>query len=244
MAVKKSKIEWTEATWNPSIGCTKISEGCRNCYAEVFARRLQAMGAKDYESGFRFRILPHRLEEPLRRKKPTRYFVNSMSDLFHEDMPEDFLDAIMYIIRRTPQHQYQILTKRAERMHAYFSRRPVPQNIWLGVTVEHPRRLYRIDLLRQIDARIRFISFEPLLEDLGQPDLTDIHWAIVGGESGPKARPMKKEWALNIKSACERYGTEFFFKQWGTWGEDGVRRSKKKNGNLLEGRRYQSYPSV
>jgi protein gp37 len=191
----KSQIEWTEQTWNPTTGCTKISPGCKHCYAEVMAGRLQAMRARGYENGFQLSLLPERLAQPIHRKKPTVYFVNSMSDLFHEGIPDQFLDQVFSVIQKTPQHTYQILTKRAERLPEYFRNRACPDNVWLGVSVED--RQYgvpRIDYLRQVDAKTRFLSVEPLLEDLGQINLVGIHWVIVGGESGPKARPMKPEW--------------------------------------------------
>lgn len=240
-----SKIEWTEETWNPTTGCDKVSAGCKNCYAEVMANRLQAMGTPGYENGFDFSIMPDRLEQPLKRKKSTKYFVNSMSDLFHEKMPIEFLDKIMGIIDLTPQHVYQILTKREERMFEYFQNRKVPENIWLGVTVEDKKHgVPRIDKLRNIDATIKFLSVEPLLEDIGKIDLTGIHWVIVGGESGAKARPMKPEWALNVKKQCEEQNVAFFFKQWGTWGSDGVKRSKKTNGRILNGQEWNEYPEI
>ncbi|MEN9301931.1 MAG: hypothetical protein RL264_360 [Bacteroidota bacterium] len=241
--MKKSKIEWTEETWNPTTGCNKVSAGCKYCYAEVMANRLKAMGAPGYENGFEFSIMPERLEQPLKKKKSTKYFVNSMSDLFHEKMPIEFLNKIMGVIDLTPQHVYQILTKREDAMYSYFQNRKVPENIWLGVSVEDKKNgVPRIDKLRTIDATIKFLSVEPLLEDLGEIDLTGIHWVIVGGESGAKARPMKKEWALNIKRQCEEQNVAFFFKQWGTWGADGVKRSKKMNGRILEGKEWSSYP--
>lgn len=242
-----TKIEWTEQTWNPTTGCTKVSPGCKHCYAETMARRLQAMGTNGYENGFKLSLLPERLNEPLKRRKPTMYFVNSMSDLFHGEIPFGFLDQIFDVIRNTPQHTYQILTKRAKRMSQYFANqnRIVPANVWLGVSVEN--RKYgpqRIDELRKIDARIRFLSVEPLLEDLGELDLTDIHWTIVGGESGPKARPMKPEWVEVIKEQCIEQGVAFFFKQWGGWGADGKRRAKKANGRNLAGRTWDEMPET
>lgn len=240
-----SKIEWTEETWNPATGCDKVSAGCKNCYAEVMANRLQAMGTPGYENGFSFSIMPDRLEQPLKRKKSTKYFVNSMSDLFHEKMPIEFLDKIMGIIDLTPQHVYQILTKREDRMFEYFQNRSVPENIWLGVTVEDKKHgVPRIDKLRNINATIKFLSVEPLLEDIGEIDLTGIHWVIVGGESGAKARPMKPEWAMNVKKQCDKQNVAFFFKQWGTWGSDGVKRSKKTNGRILNGQEWNEYPEV
>jgi len=240
-----SKIEWTEETWNPTTGCSKVSAGCKNCYAEVMSNRLKAMGTRGYENGFEFSMMPDRLEQPLNKKKPTKYFVNSMSDLFHEDMPVDFLDKILNIIDLTPQHIYQILTKREDAMFKYFSNRQVPENIWLGVSVEDKKSgVPRIDKLRNIEATIKFLSVEPLLEDIGQIDLKGIDWVIVGGESGVKARPMKKDWAMNIQKQCEEQNVAFFFKQWGTWGADGVKRSKKTNGRILEGKEWSQYPEL
>lgn len=241
----ESAIEWTERTWNPTTGCTKVSPGCKHCYAESMARRLKAMGAPGYEHGFRLSLHPHRLEEPLRRKRATTYFVNSMSDLFHKQVPDEFLDKIFNVMRVTPQHTYQVLTKRAERLPAYFASRACPDNVWLGVSVENKRHgVPRIDFLRQVPARIRFLSVEPLLEDLGALDLEGIHWVIVGGESGHGARPMRSEWAENVKQQCEAADVSFFFKQWGGWGADGVRRSKKANGRELGGRTWDEYPSA
>ena len=240
-----SKIEWTEETWNPTTGCTKVSAGCKNCYAEVMANRLKAMGTPGYENGFEFTLMPDRLEQPLKKKKGTKYFVNSMSDLFHEKMPKVFLDKILGVISLTPQHIYQILTKRENAMFEYFKNKDVPENIWLGVTVEDKKHgVPRIDKLRNINASIKFLSVEPLLEDIGKIDLTGIDWVIVGGESGAKARPMKKEWALNVQRQCEELNVAFFFKQWGAWGADGVKRSKKSNGRILEGKEWSEYPEL
>lgn len=242
-----SRIEWTEQTWNPTTGCTKISPGCKHCYAETMARRLKAMGVKGYENGFKLSILPERLAEPLSRRKPTTYFVNSMSDLFHNDIPFEFLDQVFDVIRRTPQHTYQILTKRAARMRKYFvpGERIVPGNVWLGTSVENRKYgLPRIDELREIEASIRFLSVEPLLEDLGRIDLTGIHWVIVGGESGPNARPMKAEWVARIKEQCEEADVAFFFKQWGGWGADGKKRHKKENGRIFAGKTWDQMPVV
>jgi len=241
----KTSIEWTEQTWNPTVGCSKISPGCANCYAEVMAMRLQAMGVTGYENGFRLTLVPKRLAEPLKRKKPTIYFVNSMSDLFHEDIPDSYLRQVMEVIRRSPQHTFQILTKRAERMENFFKTEVSPPNAWLGVTVENrDHGLPRLEVLRRITASVRFISAEPLLEDLGIFDLGDIHWVIVGGESGPKARLMKKEWVFKIKQLCEEQNVAFFFKQWGSWGADGKKRGKKQNGRLLCGRTWDTVPPL
>lgn len=239
-----SKIEWTEQTWNPIVGCTKISAGCKHCYAETMAKRLNAMGTPGYENGFALRLLPDRLTDPVRRHKPTVYFVNSMSDLFHEKVPESYIEQVFDVIAATPRHHYQILTKRASRLARYFRNRSVPDNVWLGVSVENRRHgVPRIDHLRTVPARIRFLSVEPLLEDVGALDLRDIHWVIVGGESGPKARPMKPEWADAVRQQCAEQQVAFFFKQWGGWGADGQRRAKSKNGRLLNGRTWDEMPA-
>jgi protein gp37 len=241
-----SKIEWTQQTWNPVTGCTKLSPGCKYCYAEVMAKRLQSMGTPGYENGFgKITLLPDRLDQPRQRKKPTVYFVNSMSDLFHEAVPFDFVDDIFSTISSTPQHVYQILTKRADRMETYFRTRAVPQNAWLGVSVEDRKYgVPRIAHLQQIKASTRFLSVEPLLEDLGRISLKGIHWVIVGGESGSKARPMEESWVLKIKNQCHRSDVDFFFKQWGSWGQDGIKRSKGSNGRLLLGQTWDMIPSV
>jgi len=238
-----SRIEWTEQTWNPTVGCTKISPGCKHCYAESMAKRLKAMGTPGYENGFALTLLPQRLEDPLRRSKPTVYFVNSMSDLFHERVPDEYVEQVFGVIDRTPHHTYQILTKRAARMARYFRTRGVPRNAWLGVSVEDRKYgVPRIDHLRRVPAAVRFLSVEPLLQDVGELDLTDIHWVIVGGESGPKARPMKTEWALNVQRQCEEQDVAFFFKQWGGWGADGKKRAKAANGRVLNGRTWDEMP--
>lgn len=243
--MSQSRIEWTEATWNPTVGCTKISAGCKHCYAEAMAVRLHAMGTPGYENRFKLTILPDRLGEPLRRKKPTVYFVNSMSDLFHKSIPDSYIDQVFDVIARSPQHTFQVLTKRAERMAQYFRNRIVPSNAWLGVTVEDRKDgVPRIDKLREIDATIRFLSVEPLLEDIGEINLTDIHWVIVGGESGSRARPMRPEWVDPIRQQCEESGAAFFFKQWGGWGADGVKRAKKQNGRQLHGRTWDDMPAL
>lgn len=241
-----SEIEWTEQTWNPVTGCIKVSPGCKHCYAETLAKRLQAMGAPGYEDGFsKITLLPERLTQPLRRRKPTVYFVNSMSDLFQEGVPFDFIDRVMHVIASTPHHTYQILTKRAERMREYFQGRVVPDNAWLGVSVEDRKYgVPRIAELRQIEAKTRFLSVEPLLEDVAVVNLQGIHWVIVGGESGKKARPMQKAWVESVQRQCEEQGSAFFFKQWGAWGEDGVKRSKKANGRELGGRQHDNYPAI
>lgn len=238
-----SKIEWTGSTWNPVTGCTKISAGCKHCYAETLSRRLTAMGVKGYENGFVVTVHPERLGVPLRRKKPTVWFVNSMSDLFHPKVPFAFIDEVMEIIRQTPQHTYQILTKRPGRMRQYFSGRDVPSNAWLGTSVENKRHgVPRIDELREINASVRFLSVEPLLEDLGEITLRGIHWVIVGGESGRGARAMQPSWVENVKKQCIAAQVRFFFKQWGAWGADGVRRNKKANGRMYDGQHWDQMP--
>lgn len=240
-----SRIEWTEQTWNPTVGCTKISAGCKNCYAENMARRLQAMGTPGYENGFQLTLLPQRLQDPLNRKKPTTYFVNSMSDLFHDKVPDEYIEQVFSVIEQTPQHTYQILTKRAARMARFFKGKTAPKNAWMGVSVENKKHgVPRINHLRKVSAHIRFLSVEPLLEDVGALDLTDIHWVIVGGESGPKARPMKQEWAEAVRIQCEQQHVAFFFKQWGGWGVDGKRRAKSANGRLLNGRTWDEMPAA
>lgn len=240
-----SEIEWTEMTWNPVTGCTKLSAGCKNCYAETLAKRLRAMGAPGYEKGFRVSLHPERLEHPIARQKPTTYFVNSMSDLFHEAIPDSFIDEVLEVISKTPQHTYQILTKRAERLPLYFRHRRCPRNAWLGVSVENrPHGLPRISHLRAVAAPVRFLSIEPLLEHLGEIDLTGIHWVIVGGESGKKARPMAPQWVQDIRRQADDQGIAFFFKQWGSWGADGVKRSKKRNGRTLAGTTFNAMPAA
>ena len=242
--MRTTKIEWTDKTWNPITGCTKKSAGCAHCYAEVMARRLKAMRLKKYRNGFELTLHEDDLEEPLHWKKSHNIFVCSMSDIFHENVPFEFVDKIMETIRKTPQHRYQILTKRSERMAEYFTTRDISQNVWLGVTVECLTSKTRIDQLRTLNATVKFLSCEPLIEDLGDLNLQGIDWVIVGGESGPKARPMKPEWAVNIKKQVEEQGAAFFFKQWGTWGEDGVKRDKKANGNTIDGVAYQEMPKI
>jgi protein gp37 len=203
------------------------------------------MGTRGYENGFEITLLPYRLEEPLLRKKPTTYFVNSMSDVFHEDVPYTYIEQIFEIIRKSPQHTFQILTKRAERMTNFFADRDVPPNAWMGVTVEDQESgLPRIQLLQRVNAKVRMLSIEPLLESLGTLNIEGIHWVIVGGESGPKARPMKKEWVEEIRIQCEENNVAFFFKQWGGWGVDGIRRAKKLNGRELEGCIYSQMPTA
>lgn len=242
----KSRIEWTEHTWNPVIGCTKISAGCKHCYAETLARRLQAMGTPGYEQGFtRVREMPERLRQPLARRQSTVYFVNSMSDLFHERVSEAFIDRVFDVMREASWHTFQVLTKRAQRLANYASKHAVPDNVWLGVSVENKRHgVPRIAQLQRAPAKTRFLSVEPLLEDVGALDLTGIEWVIVGGESGHGARPMKAEWVRDIRAQCEVQGVSFFFKQWGAHGVDGAKRTKKANGRMLDGRTYDAMPEL
>ena len=242
--MKTTKIEWTDKTWNPITGCTKISAGCANCYAEIMSKRLQAMKQDKYKNGFILAMHNNVLDEPIKWKKPHTIFVCSMSDLFHENVPFSFIDKVVETIKSTPQHNYQILTKRANRMAEYFSDKSIPKNAWLGVTVDIASSKSRIDFLRNLNAPIKFLSCEPLLEDLGDMNLDGIDWVIVGGESGAKARPMKEEWVQSIKVQTEKQGSAFFFKQWGTWGSDGIKRNKKANGKLINGKVYQAMPTL
>lgn len=241
----QSRIEWTELTWNPTVGCTKVSPGCKNCYAETMARRLQAMGVNGYENGFQLTLMPKRLAEPLERRKPTVYFVNSMSDLFHEKVPFEYIRRVFEVMAHAPQHTFQVLTKRADRMAEFCRGIDVAPNVWLGVSVENRKHgVPRTDVLREVKAAVRFLSIEPLLQDVGEIDLTGIHWVIVGGESGPKARPMNPQWVDSIKQQCDKAGVAFFFKQWGAWGADGHKRSKKANGRKYRGRVWDTMPSL
>lgn len=235
-----TKIEWTDATWNPVRGCTKISPGCAKCYAAVFAERFRGVPGHPYEQGFDLRLVREKLEEPLKWKKPRRIFVNSMSDLFHPEVPDSYIVEVASIMMRGRQHTYQVLTKRAERMSELLNTKlnfvRNAAHIWWGVSVENRKHgMPRIAALKDAKVPLRFLSVEPLLEDLGLLDLSGIAWVIVGGESGPGARPLKKEWVLRVKKACRVSGCAFFFKQWG-----GV--NKKRAGRLLEGRTYNEYP--
>jgi protein gp37 len=231
----KSSIEWTEATWNPVTGCDKISPGCKHCYAERMAMRLQAMGQRNYANGFALTIHEQALELPLRWRKPQSIFVNSMSDLFHKDIPLEFIRRAFDVMRRAHWHRFQVLTKRAERLAELSSELEWPENVWMGVSTESDNYCCRVDCLRKTGARIKFLSLEPLLSSLPSLDLTGIDWVIVGGESGPGARPVKEEWVLAIQCLCSKQGIPFFFKQWG-----GV--NKKAAGRLLRGRTYDEMP--
>jgi protein gp37 len=239
-----TSIEWTDRTWNPVTGCTKLSKGCENCYAAVMSRRLKGMRKPKYVNGFKVTLHSDSLAEPTQWKNPCVIFVCSMSDLFHKDVPFEFIDKVFSVIKDTPQHNYQILTKRAERMAEYFETRKIPHNVWIGVTVENEDTKSRIDYIRYLDATVKFLSCEPLLGDLGELNLDGINWIIVGGESGSQARPMKEEWVLNIKRQADANNIPFFFKQWGTWSKDGVKGNKKINGKLLEGVIVQNMPQI
>jgi protein gp37 len=214
-----SKIEWTNATWNPVTGCNKVSPGCKNCYAERMAHRLQAMGQRNYANGFQLTLQPHMLEHPLRWKQPRLIFVNSMSDLFHEEVPLDYIQHVFGIMRQAHWHQFQVLTKRGERLQAVQEQLPWPENVWMGVSVENGRYRHRIDQLRQTGARIKFLSLEPLLGPLPALDLRRIDWVIVGGESGPGARKLERAWVIDIQQQCARANVPFFFKQWGAYAK-------------------------
>lgn len=243
--MNKTKIAWTERTWNPITGCTRISEGCRHCYAETMAKRLQGMGQKRYANGFKLTLHPEALNEPKKIKEPSMFFVCSMGDLFHKDVSFTFIDQVMDVIEATPQHTYQLLTKRPNIMREYFDlyRCSTPANVWLGTTLEHPDYGWRKCELSLMECdNIKFLSCEPLLGDLGAINLKGIDWVIVGGESGVQARPMQKEWVLNIQRQCKEQNVPFFFKQWGTYGEDGVKRNKKVNGCMIDGAVYQEWP--
>lgn len=231
----KSPIEWTESTWNPVTGCTKISDGCKNCYAEKLAKRLKAMGQANYKNGFKLTLQPEMLERPLEWKKPQTIFVNSMSDLFHKDVPLDYIQKVFNVMAKADWHNFQVLTKRSERLREFNKELDWKAHIWMGVSVENEKVIHRIDDLRDTDAHIKFLSIEPLLGSLPKLDLTGIDWVIVGGESGPKSRPMEEKWVLEIKEQCHEQNVPFFFKQWG-----GVR--KHKTGRTLLGKTWDEMP--
>lgn len=230
-----SSIEWTEATWNPTTGCTKISPGCKHCYAEVMARRLKAMGQDNYRNGFRLTLQPHMLERPLLWKKPLTIFVNSMSDLFHDGVPLEYIKRVFEVMRRATWHRFQVLTKRASRLAEIAPELDWPPNVWMGVSVESSAYIHRIDDLRRVPARTRFLSLEPLLGGLPELNLRKIHWVIVGGESGAGARPMQASWVTEIRDQCIEAQVPFFFKQWGGF-------QKSKTGRDLEGRTWDEMP--
>lgn len=245
--MNNTKIPWTKKTWNPVTGCTKYSAGCAHCYAETIANRFK----NAFPKGFAVTLHPERLDEPKKVKKPTMFFVCSMGDLFHNDVPDMFIDRVMATINECRQHIFQVLTKRTENMYNYFAEwcddefDNVPSNCWFGTTVENADEKYRIDIQRRMqNVSVKFLSCEPLLSDLGTIDLNGIDWVIVGGESGNQARPMKKEWVLNIKRQCDEQGVPFFFKQWGTYGEDGVKRNAKANDCTIDGVEYRVWPKL
>lgn len=234
--MSKSKIEWTDSSWNPITGCTKISDGCKHCYAERLAKRLKAMKNPNYFNGFNLTIHENSLQIPFSWKKPQNIFVCSMSDLFHEDVPDDFIVKIFDIMNKADWHRFQVLTKRADRMAKIANKLKWSDNIWAGVTVENNEYKYRIDQLLTIPAKVKFISFEPLIGQIDQPIFRGIDWVIVGGESGPGHRAIKEEWILTIKDECEKTEVPFFFKQWG-----GI--NKKKTGRTLQGQTWDGYPN-
>jgi len=235
----KTKIEWTESTWNPITGCTKISDGCKYCYAEVMTRRLKAMGQPKYQNGFKLTIHPDSLQEPYKWKKPKMIFVNSMSDLFHKDVPIEFIQELFKVIKENPQHVFQILTKRADILYDYDSKGLLdwPSNLWMGVTVENADVTERIDYLRKTGAKVKFLSCEPLLTAIPNMNLDEIEWVIVGGESGRTPRPIKEEWVVDIQQQCSNSNSAFYFKQWGGT-------NKKKNGRKLQGNTYSAMPEL
>ena len=237
----RSAIEWTEATWNPVTGCTQVSPGCAHCYAKRFAERFRGVPGHPYERGFEVMERPERLEQPLRWKRPRTIFVNSMSDLFHEEVARDFAAAVFAVMEQAGWHTFQVLTKRPDRAAALAPSLPWPPNVWLGVSVENQRWTTRIEALRAIPAAVRFLSCEPLLGPLDL-DLEGIGWVIAGGESGPRARPMDIAWARSVRDQCLASGVPFFFKQWGEHGPGGRREGKKRAGRLLDGRTWDEAP--
>jgi protein gp37 len=232
----QSKIEWTESTWNPVTGCTKISPGCKHCYAERLAGRLKLMGQPNYKKGFALSVHEHVLEMPLKWKRPQTIFVNSMSDLFHKKVPLAFIEKVFDVMGRATQHRFQVLTKRSERLLELSSKIQWPENVWMGVSVENADYMYRIEHLQQTDAQTKFISVEPLLGPIPELILDGMDWIIVGGESGPKSRPMECEWVRDIRDQCLKAQTPFFFKQWGGT-------NKKKAGRLLDGKTWDEMPA-
>lgn len=231
----ESRIEWTEMTWNPTTGCTKVSAGCKHCYAEVMSRRLQAMGVEKYKDGFKLRLHPDALKIPYTWKSSKVVFVNSMSDLFHKDVPLEFIQKVFAVMNDNPQHVFQVLTKRSDLLLKYHRELRWSHNIWMGVSVENAKVMHRIDDLRQTSARVKFLSCEPLIGPLPNMSLEGIDWVIVGGESGRKPRPMKEDWVLDILDQCKSAGVKFFFKQWGGT-------NKKKTGRLLLDQTWDEMP--
>ena len=231
----QSSIEWTEMTWNPTTGCNKISQGCKYCYAEVMSRRLKAMGLEKYKNGFELTLHPETLNTPYTWKKPKVVFVNSMSDLFHEKVPLEYIQEVFKVMNELPQHIFQVLTKRGNILYQYHKELNWTKNIWMGVSVEDEKVLKRVDYLRKTNAKVKFLSCEPLIAPLPNLNLKGIDWVIVGGESGRKPRPMRKAWVEEIRKNCKRNGTAFFFKQWGGT-------NKKKAGRILNNRTYDEMP--
>ena len=237
----KSAIEWTDATWNPVTGCTRVGPGCKHCYAERFAERFRGTPGHAYERGFDLTLRPERLDQPLRWQRPRRIFVNSMSDLFHKGIPSDYVDRVFDVMEQAPRHVFQVLTKRSIRQQRYvagrYADRPPPRHVWFGVSVEDAPRLGRVAHLRRTPAVVRFVSAEPLLGPLDAIDLTGVDWLIAGGESGPGARPMHPDWVRALRERCRAAGTRFFFKQWGG-------KTSKANGRTLDGRTHDAMPPV
>lgn len=233
--MSKTKIEWTDATWNPMTGCTPISDGCKNCYAKKMAKRLHAMGNHRYRNGFAVTLHPDLLDAPLKWKKPRMVFVNSMGDMFHEDIPLEYIQQVFRTMEEADQHIFQVLTKRSSRMLELSSQLPWPQNVWMGVTVESGKYAYRIDNLKNTPAKVKFLSIEPMIGPVNDLDLEGIDWVIVGGESGHNARMIKESWAIDIRDNCIASSVPFFFKQWGG-------PNKKKTGKLLEGEIWDQFP--
>jgi protein gp37 len=230
-----SSIEWTEMTWNPTTGCTKISAGCKNCYAEVMSKRLLAMGISKYANGFKLTLHEKALEIPYAWKSPKIVFVNSMSDLFHKNVPLDFIKRVFQVMNDNPQHVFQVLTKRSDILLTYHKELKWTHNIWMGVSIENERAMHRIDDLRKTKAKVKFLSCEPLIGPLAKLNLNRIDWVIVGGESGRTPRPMEPQWVLDIQDQCKKSNVSFFFKQWGGT-------NKKKNGSLIDGKKYFEFP--
>lgn len=237
----KSQIEWTDATWNPVTGCTKVSDGCDNCYAERFAERFRGVPGHPFEHGFDLTLKPHKLDQPQRWEKPRMIFVNSMSDLFHKKIPKSYIDRVFHSMETADQHTYQVLTKRSSLMRSYVNERYgnglSPSHIWLGVSVESPKMLVRLKHLKETQTSVSFVSFEPLLERIGSADLSGINWAIVGGESGPGARPIQSGWVRELRDQCLDHDVAFFFKQWGG-------RTPKARGNEIDGRQWMQFPDA
>jgi protein gp37 len=233
----RSPIEWTNATWNPVRGCTKVSPGCKHCYAETFAERFRGVPGHPFEQGFDLRLVPKALGLPRSWRKGRMVFVNSMSDLFHEDVPDEYVERVFAVMEAATHHQFQVLTKRSARMADFIGLHPVPPNVWMGVSIEDAEHRWRLDDLRRVQADVRFLSLEPLIGPAGTLDLRNIHWVIVGGESGPRARPMDPEWVRDIRAQCRKANVPFFFKQWG-----GVHKSW--NGRKLDGRTWDEMPVI